>query len=97
MVYLSGSATALIGGMYWKRASTTGALWAMYGGLLAISGLFVEPVQDWYEAEYGASITYWFNGPSLTLAIFGICILLFVAGSLLFPDREQLLTAQENE
>ncbi len=97
MVYLSGSATALLGGMYWKRASTCGALWAMYGGLLAISGLFVESIQDWYEVEYGASITYWFNGPSLTLTIFGICILLFIAGSLMFPDPEQQLIVQEDE
>lgn len=85
-VYLSGSATAMIGGIYWKRASSRGALWAMYGGLLAISGLFVESIQNWYSNQYGGSIAGWFNGPTVTLAVYVACIVLFIVGSVLFPD-----------
>ncbi len=96
MVYLSGSATALIGGMYWKKASTVGALWAMYGGLLAISGLFVEGIQNWYQEKYGKSIEGWFNGPSLTLVVFGVCILLFIAGSVMHPDTDSMSGHKED-
>ena len=95
-VYLSGAATALIGGMYWKKASTWGALFSLYGGLLAVLALFVSPIQQWYETEYDQSIESWFNGPSVTLAIFGICIVLFIAGSLILPDPDpEFVTQQE--
>jgi len=96
-VYLSGAATALIGGMYWKKASNRGALFSMYGGLLAILALFVKPIQQCYFSRYGGSIENWFNGASVTLSIFGICIVLFVAGSLLFPDSHPKVVTVESE
>ncbi|MDC0274398.1 hypothetical protein OAK91_06670, partial [Planctomycetaceae bacterium] len=89
-VYVSGSATALIGGMYWKRASSTGAIWGMCGGLFAIAGLFVGSLQS----IVGESIAAMISAESVALAVYGLCILLFVAGSLVFPDST---TAPEKE
>ena len=96
-IYVSGAATALIGGMYWKRASTTGALLAMYGGLFALFSLFIDPIQKWYVAEYGLSIKNWFNVSSVNLTIYGICLLLFIGGSLMFPDDNPKLMTMEKE
>jgi SSS family solute:Na+ symporter len=85
-VYVSGSATALIGGMYWKRASSTGAIWGMCGGLFAIAGLFVESLQS----IVGESIAAMISAESVALAVYGLCIMLFVAGSLIFPDSTSI-------
>ena len=42
-VYFSGAFALLLGGLYWKRASSTGAILAILAGMLAILGL--SPVQ----------------------------------------------------
>ena len=90
-IYLSGSAPALIGGMYWRRASSTGALLCMLGGLFAVPSLFIGRIQQ-LVAEYREreveQVAQWLNAESIALAVFGTCFVLFVAGSLLFPDRE---------
>ena len=91
-VYLSGAATSLIGGMYWRRASATGALWALLGGLLALFGLFVEPLQTEIVRRWAVSdvqVKAWLNAQTIALATFAFCGLLFVSGSLLFPDRTE--------
>ena len=88
-IYVSGSATALIGGMYWKRASSTGALWAMLGGLFAIAGLFVESLQSMLQPILEEATATVVNPQSVALSVYGICIVLFIAGSLLFPDEEK--------
>jgi SSS family solute:Na+ symporter len=82
-VYVSGSATALIGGMYWKRASNTGAVWAMCGGLFAIAGLFIDSLKEMAGEDWADLI----SAESVALSVYGICILLFVSGSLIFPDH----------
>lgn len=97
-IYLSGSATALVGGMYWRRASSTGALWAMLGGLLAIAALFVDPLQGALAEGFGvevAAIAGWLNNSTVPLAVYALCVILFVAGSLFFPDRAQPDQTQE--
>ncbi len=91
-IYLSGSSVALIGGMYWRRASSTGALWCMLGGLLAISGLFVKPIQSLLAGileEEIADIARWFNEPICGLGVYAVCLCLFVTGSLLYPDKSE--------
>lgn len=93
-VYLSGSATALIGGMYWKRASSTGAVWAMCGGLFAIAGLFADRLTAFVENTAGPDAANAVSPESIALVVYGLCILLFVAGSLLFPDETD---GQSNE
>ncbi|NOY42439.1 MAG: hypothetical protein GXP26_11460 [Planctomycetes bacterium] len=96
-IYLSGASTALLGGMYWRRASSTGAMLALGGGLLAILALF----EGWFQehvaqmlghvADDGTILTdevgRYANGNTITVACFAMCALLFVAGSLLFPDK----------
>jgi SSS family solute:Na+ symporter len=100
-IYLSGTAPAMIGGMYWKRASTTGAFWSLLGGLFAVPVLFLKPIQ-WRLAGVPTEIevlspeqqsavdavAYWLNDQSVSLSVFGLCVVLFVSGSLLFPDRK---------
>jgi SSS family solute:Na+ symporter len=104
-VYLSGAATALIGGMYWPAASSTGALMCLLGGLTALPVLFIDKLQrlaagvsldlktDQLNEIQTAAITdveVWLNKPTVALAVYGICVVLFVAGSLLFPDRHDV-------
>jgi len=88
-IYLSGAATALLGGMYWRRASSSGALLAMLGGLFAVSGLFLKPLQnalaEWLDLPADV-IEYWLNDGSVGLATYVLCGMLFVAGSLAWPD-----------
>ena len=43
-IYFSGAFAVLLGGLYWKKASSTGALLALMAGLFALAGL--GPVQE---------------------------------------------------
>jgi Na+/proline symporter len=99
-VYLSGAAAAMVGGMYWRRASSTGATWALLGGLAALPSLFVEALQralagvDLHAEQLGGeetaalnSVSAWLNAHTIALGTFVLCAALLVAGSLLFPDR----------
>jgi len=99
-VYLSGAAAALVGGMYWRRASSTGATWALLGGLAALPSLFVETLQralagvDLHAEQLGSeesaalnSVAAWLNAHTIALGAFVLCPVLLIAGSLLFPDR----------
>ncbi len=79
-IYLSGAVVSLIGGLYWKRASSAGALAALLGGLIAIAGVFIQPI----NRATGWSL----NEQIVGMATFGLCALLFVVFSLLLPDRQ---------
>ena len=64
----------------------------MLGGLLAISGLFVKPVQSLLAGileEEIADIARWFNEPICGLGVYAVCLCLFVTGSLLYPDKSE--------
>ena len=78
-IYFTGAFALLLGGLYWKRASSTGAFMALIGGLGAIVGL--TPVQDLMGIELS----------SARVGLFSIIatIFLMVVGSLLFPKRQQ--------
>ena len=76
-VYLCGSIVVLVGGMYWKGASSAGALAALLGGLISVVVIFLP-----------AQIT----GDTMLMGVVGLsnyayCIVAFVVFSLLFPDR----------
>lgn len=86
-IYLSGAATALIGGIYWKRASSTGAVAALAAGLLSILG--IDPILNLLnrllcESSFGFQI----SKEVLGLFNYIFCVIVFVLFSLLFPDRE---------
>ena len=82
-IYLSSAGVVLLGGIYWKRASSAGALAAMTAGLIAIVGLFLKPfnaqLQQW-------GIDYKLTGPVVGLFNFGLCAVAFIVVSLRFPD-----------
>jgi len=77
-IYVTGAASAILGGIYWPRASSTGAIAALLGGLISISGLFLEPIQEVFP---------WLSVGVLGLANFFFCAVLMVLFSLLFPDE----------
>jgi SSS family solute:Na+ symporter len=67
----------LAGGLYWKRASSTGATLALLSGLTAIAGL--GPVQEQLGVQWKSSIV------GLTTVLLAVAAM--VLGSLFFPDR----------
>jgi solute:Na+ symporter, SSS family len=82
-IYLSGAGAALLGGIYWKRASTAGAWAALLSGLLAVAGLFLDPVNEFLHSR---GISYELTGPVLGLFNYGFCAAMFVLFSVLIPD-----------
>ncbi len=78
-IYFSGAFALLLGGLYWRRASSTGAFLALLMGLTAILGM--SPVQDALDIDI----------PSARVGLFSIAatVLAMFFGSLLFPDRER--------
>ena len=76
-IYFTGAFSVLICGLYWRRASSTGAVLALLSGLVAILGL--GPVQVWLGlAVPGARM-------GLLAVLFSVAAM--VVGSILFPDR----------
>jgi SSS family solute:Na+ symporter len=75
-IYFSGAFAVLLGGLYWRRASSTGAFLALVAGLTALLGL--DPVQS----AIGIDI------PSARLGLLTIAVTVLVMffGSLFFPD-----------
>jgi SSS family solute:Na+ symporter len=80
-IYMSGAAVVLIGGLYWPRASSAGALAAFIGGLGAVVGLFRDTFARWTGIDV--------SGEAIGLGSYVFCAILFVGFSLAFPDRER--------
>jgi SSS family solute:Na+ symporter len=78
-IYFSGAFALLLGGLYWKRASSTGAFLALLTGMVAILGL--SPVQKMIGVDWPSE--------SVGLCSIGATVLAMVVGSLLFPDRNK--------
>jgi SSS family solute:Na+ symporter len=79
-IYMSGASVVLIGGLYWSRASSAGALAALLGGLVAVVGLFRDALTRWTGIDVPSEV--------IGLASYVFCALLFVGFSLAIPDRE---------
>jgi SSS family solute:Na+ symporter len=77
-IYFSGAFAMLVGGIYWKRASRTGAMLALLSGAGALFGL--TPLQKLVGINVPSEI--------VSLSAAGAAIVLMVVGSLLFPDKE---------
>jgi len=77
-IYFTGAFALLAGGLYWKRASSTGAVLALLAGTIAIFGL--SPVQKLVAIKM----------PSAQVGLFSIAVTLvaLISGSLLFPDKK---------
>jgi SSS family solute:Na+ symporter len=74
-IYLTGAAAAIIGGLYWKRASKTGAWAALLSGLVSLAGI-IPAVNE--VVPIGI----------LGLSAYVISALMLVVFSLLFPDKK---------
>ena len=74
----TGAISVLIAGLYWKRASSTGAACALIAGFSALLGL--GTVQEWFGLSGWKS----WNIGLITLVVAAVAM---VVGSLAFPDR----------
>ena len=79
-IYFTGSFAVLVGGLYWKQASSTGAFLALISGIFAILGL--GPVQQAFGID-GVS------GARIGLATVAFSLVVLVIGSLVFPDKAE--------
>lgn len=88
-IYFSGALALLVGGLYWRRASSTGAVLALFAGCSAVFGL--KAVQ---QALFGrllhvpASWLDQLTSQRVGIASIVLTLLFLVAGSLLFPDKK---------
>lgn len=80
-IYLAGAFTVIVAGLYWKKASTTGATIALYAGLIAILG-----IGPWTR---GDNVPFYLTDKFIGLMTFVIAFLGMVIGSLLFPDKQK--------
>jgi len=80
-VYLAGALPVVAGGLYWKRASTAGAYFALLGGL---TGLLAMDPSIAMLKKLGLTV----SGADITLLAFAVSAGGFVAGSLLWPNRK---------
>jgi SSS family solute:Na+ symporter len=80
-IYLAGAFTVVTAGLYWKKASKTGATIALFAGLLAILG-----IGPWTSGE---NVPFFLSDKFISLMTFAIAILGMIIGSLLFPDKEK--------
>jgi SSS family solute:Na+ symporter len=80
-IYLSGAFTVVTAGLYWKKASKTGATIALFAGLLAILG-----IGPWTQGE---NVPVYLSDKFIGLMTFCIAFLGMIIGSLLFPDKKK--------
>ncbi len=76
-IYFTGAFALLVGGLYWKGASSTGAFLALLTGTMAVLGL--SPVQDWLGIDI--------PGARIGLLSIGATLAVMVAGSICFPKQ----------
>jgi len=83
-IYLAGAGVALLGGCYWRRASSAGAIAAMITGTIAIAGLFPDSVNHVLIEHFGLAEEL--TVPGIGLFTFAACAVVFVLFSYLIPD-----------
>ncbi len=90
-IYATGAFTVMLFGLYWKGSSRIGAYGALAAGTCALLGL--TPVREalhFTKENLGVDITTAHIG----LSTVALSLLLMVAGSLLFPDKQMAKSAQ---
>lgn len=75
-IYFTGAFSLLLCGLYWKRASSVGAILALSVGTLNLFGL--KPVQQMFDLNY--------ESQTVGLWTTVLAIVAMIVGSLLFPD-----------
>jgi SSS family solute:Na+ symporter len=81
-IYLAGAFTVVGAGLYWKRASKTGATIALFSGLIALLG-----IGPWTQGE---NVSWFLTDKFIGIMTFVIAFLGMVIGSLLFPDKQKM-------
>ncbi len=76
-IYFTGAFSVLLGGLYWPKASSTGAFLALLAGCSAIFGL--EPIRNACGISHLSGATIGLFSVSLTLIV-------LILGSFAFPD-----------
>lgn len=85
-IYSTGAIAVLSFGLYWKRASSTGATLALISGFSAIFGL--SKVRDLLNYEAIEQVVgFELNAPVMGLFTLGLSIFAMIAGSLIWPDQ----------
>ncbi|HNT35963.1 MAG TPA: sodium:solute symporter family protein [bacterium] len=82
-IYFTGAISLLLFGLYWKRASSTGAVLSLLGGFSAVLGL--GKVRLWLGGLLGMELTPAHVGLFSLFLSMGAMVL----GSLLFPDKQR--------
>ena len=80
-IYFTGAISVILFGIYWKDASSTGAMAALLGGLSALVGL--EPIR--ISIPFINTLT----PEQIGLSTLGLSVALMIIFSLLFPDRKE--------
>jgi SSS family solute:Na+ symporter len=78
-IYLAGVLPVVVGGLYWKRASSVGAYLALLSGTLGV--LALDPCLEFLNTQLGSSL----RSDHMMLTTFGTSLVFFVVGSLAFP------------
>jgi len=86
-IYLAGAFTVVTAGLYWKKASKTGAMIALYAGLIAILG-----IGPWTRGE---NVPFYLSDKFIGVMTFAVAFLGMVFGSLLFPDKKKMKEAKQ--
>jgi len=80
-IYLAGAFTVVTAGLYWKKASKTGAMIALLAGLIAILG-----IGPWTR---GDNVPFYLTDKFIGVMTFVFAILGMIFGSLFFPDKNK--------
>ena len=78
-IYFTGAISVIILGLYWKKASSNGAILALLGGFSSLVGL--EPIRNAIGLEVS-------NPAIIGLGSLLLSLLLMIFGSLFFPDKK---------
>ena len=77
-IYFTGAFAVLGLGIYWSRASTAGAYFALSAGWFMLLGL--KPVQDFFGIDW--------HSETVGLVTVVTSVVFMFGGSLVFPDRD---------
>jgi SSS family solute:Na+ symporter len=81
-IWLGGAGAIIIGGLYWRRGTTTAAFVAvLVGTVLSLSGITIQ--QAYEHGWWGLEGEFFLNGMEITFVTTCICCLLYVMISLL--------------
>lgn len=94
-VYFAGALPTVVGGLYWNKGSSAGAITAILLGLLGVLALD-QPVSQ-LNALLFPDKPPLISGVHITVAVFIISSIGYVLMSLFYPDKNQNFHPSENE